>query len=418
MSTEAEYLPSAPSAPTGRGRPVAAVAVAVVALLASSLFALVSVGAEEGADSPEAAVRALLDAVASEDVLGVVDALVPAERDALRPGLVDLADELRRLEILSPDLSLSDVAGVDVSFDGVTLASEPLGEDRVAVRLTGGQVSTRVDPAALPLGDFVRGLAGPLLAMARPQEASGPVVDGNGPVLVALREGGRWYVSFWYSVAEAARNGAGEAPEPGDGVPAAGAATPEDAVRDFLEAAAHLDVRRLIELMPPDEAAALHDYAPLFLGQAEQGTAEVRRLFELRLEALELSSKGVDGGTLVQVRSVALSGSGGGASFEFRDGCVRFEVGGEEQRTCAGDVEAGDVPAPLRPLLGLGDRQPDLGFVTVERDGAWFVSPTRTVMGGLVALASAFEREDLDVLARAVGALLSSGLLPGGAPGR
>ena len=88
--------------------------------------------------------------------------------------------------------------------------------------------------------------------------------------LVTIKDGDGWHVSLWYSVAEAARKDAGKpAPEFGQGVEAKGADSPEAAVEELFASMGTLDVRRMIELTPPDEMAALHDYAPLFLDDAE-----------------------------------------------------------------------------------------------------------------------------------------------------
>src|SRR5205823_347014 len=88
---------------------------------------------------------------------------------------------------------------------------------------------------------------------------------------------GRWYVSLWYTVAETVRRHANAAvPAFGQGVGARGAATPEEAVRQLVDAGVRLDVRRAVELTPPDEAAALHDYAPLFVGKADESARRMR----------------------------------------------------------------------------------------------------------------------------------------------
>jgi hypothetical protein len=184
-----------PAPPAARWSP--AVVAGAVALALSALFAALSAPADPGSDTPEEAVLALLDAAAAKDVLGVTGALVPAERDPLRPSLVKLARELRRLELIAQEGSLARI-GASVDVGDVALAATPLGPDSVAVRVTGGRVATRLDPAGRPLGDVVRGLAG-LLGVPVPRPAGAP---GDGATVVAVRQGGRWYVSFWASVAE------------------------------------------------------------------------------------------------------------------------------------------------------------------------------------------------------------------------
>ena len=187
-----------PPAPGLRSSRLSVAVIGAVAVLVSSGFALAGARTSPGYDSPEAAVRTLLGAAAAKDVLGVTGALVPAERDALRPSLVRLARELRRLELVSQDGSLARL-GVSLTFDGAALETTPLPGGRAAVRVSGGRIATRVDPAGRGLGDVVRGLAG-LLGVPVPRASA---AAGDGTVVVAVREGGRWYVSFWASVAEA-----------------------------------------------------------------------------------------------------------------------------------------------------------------------------------------------------------------------
>lgn len=201
MSVRLDLRPSRPpgSGPRPRRWSPATIAGAF-ALAASLVFAAVSVPTTPGSDDAETAVRALLDAAASEDVLAVTGALVPAEREPLRPSLVRLARELRRFELISQAGSPARI-GASVIVDDVVLRTTPLGHGRVAVRVGGGRIASRLDPAGRSLGDVVRALAAGLgVPVAR--SAGAP---GDGTVVVAVREGGRWYVSFWASVAESSR---------------------------------------------------------------------------------------------------------------------------------------------------------------------------------------------------------------------
>lgn len=408
MSARADYLAPAPS---GGGWSVIAVAVAILALLGSSALAVVTINDRGGAASPEAAVSAFFAAVAAEDVLGVLDALAPGERDSLRSGVVDLADELRRLEVLSPDASLSNLQGVEYSIRDLALSTTPMGANRAVVTLSGGSFSGRVEPGRLPLGDFVRDVAGPSLSASAPASESGPLLGPGEPALnlVTLRDGGRWYFSLWYTIAEAARLDAGlPAPDAAQRVVADGASSPEEAVEALFDAGARLDVRRILELLPPDEAAVLHEYAPLFLPAAEAAATEARKSVQLTFAPLRLDSRKVGRGMLVQVREFGFRGAfPGGFGVDFRDGCVTFGAQGEQERACQRDLDSAELPAELRRLYEFGSAEFDIGFLTVKRDGEWYVSPTRSLLDALVALARPIDRSDLDGLAGAVTAILA-----------
>ena len=103
-------------------------------------------------NSPEDAVEDLLTAVAKGDALGVAEALAPGERDVLIDSMVPMIEELRRLEVFDPSLDLNRVAGVNGSLVGFKATSTKLRDDLYAVRITDGTLTTRFDPAKLPLG--------------------------------------------------------------------------------------------------------------------------------------------------------------------------------------------------------------------------------------------------------------------------
>src|SRR5258706_13909413 len=76
-------------------------------------------GNDGGAASPTEVGTLLMDALAAEDVLGVVDLLLPGERDTMRQPLIDMVDHLKRLGVADTTADLQKVGGFDISFDGV-----------------------------------------------------------------------------------------------------------------------------------------------------------------------------------------------------------------------------------------------------------------------------------------------------------
>jgi hypothetical protein len=371
---------------------------------------------------PEDAVRGLLTAASNGDLLGVLDHLDPAETSALVGPLRNSTTELERLGVLSDGADLSRVGGVKASFT-ITTSTENLRPDLVAVTITGGSVHGRVDPAQLPIGSMLREIAGAALTKAKPVEASRQLDSAHLPPLLTVERntssGRQWFVSIGYTIADNARRSANlPMPAVSASIPAKGADQPTQAVDEFLRAAAAFDIRRLVELTPPQEMAALHDYAPLFLNQAttaldepgaERPTVKVN---DLRLSAA------VHGSTaLVTVDSLDVSGTSGTSHFAYRTGDKCVTVTGVDPSSTgisrnqisvaapgAGSLgicgdgpttssdTGGDPLAPVPTLFGGGldifaGVHPTLG-IAVEKasDGKWYVSPVRTVLDDAVAV--------------------------------
>jgi hypothetical protein len=366
----------------------------LLAVIGGVVFAALFLAGER-AGSPEEAVERLFAAVSDEDVLGVLEALPPSERDALSGNLSQIVEELKRLEVLARDADLGRVAGLDLAFENLELSTTSLGDDVSVVRVEGGTARYRVVPQQLPLGDLVRDLFGDELP-AEPESGSEEITSEDDVQLATIKEDGRWYVSIWYSVAEAARKDAGKpVPAFGRGLEAKGASSPEAAVRQLVAAAADLDARRAFELLPPDEARALHDYAPLFLDDLEREAVETRSSLQLRVDTLDLRAKRDGDHAVVSVASLAVSGTHDGEAVAFRfDGtCSEVVLGPERQRHCPETIDK------LVPFFGgfMGARVPALpNLVTVERDRRWFVSPTHSALRPVVDVLRELDRRELE----------------------
>jgi len=378
---------------------VAALVVGIVGLFASAVFALALFGGEGGASTPEDAVHQMLDAVEQEDVIGVLESLAPGERDAMRDPVEDVASELKRLGILDEGFDLGKIGGVDVEFENVELSSESIADHLAAVQIVGGTARATTTPDELPIGPVLRDLMSEFGAdEIEPSATTEDLAEGE-VTIATVKAGGRWYVSLFYSIAETARRAAGEPlPDFGSGVPAEGAESPEAAVEGLLHAAVDLDVRRLIALTPPDEMAALHDYAPLFLDDAEEDIAGLREGgFDLHVDGLELDTDVDADRARVAFKAVAFSGvvDGEAVSFSWDGECVRVEapqMGVEEQ--CRGDEPSADDEMLFPIPAGLGSLQ--FSLTAVQVDGAWYVSPTGSVLDLVVDVLRGLEREDVE----------------------
>jgi hypothetical protein len=397
---------------------VVALAITIAGLLAASVAAVAALTGP-ASNTPQQAVSGLLTAAANADVLGVLDHLAPAERDIVSGFLTDGVSDLKRLGVLAPATDLHHIAGVSLSFDNVTMTTTSLRSDLSAVTITGGTVHSHVDPAKVS-------------DKTSPLHVTTPIVT--------VRQGDTWYVSLGYTVAESARHRTGKE-IPAIGVKAVGAPSPTEAVDQFIRAAAALDVRRLIELTPPDEMAALHDYAPLFLAKLDDQIAKLRagpKAPTVTITDLTLNAKSHRGGQLVKISHFGMRISSGGTTVEFAPGtkCLKvtsndatppsfpgqcgthapFSLGSSS--TCSATSSSVAVaplcinatsspdgsPSPYDGFKALSGIHPDLGIVAVERGGAWYVSPLRTGLDDLEAILHALTPDILQSLTKGLGA--------------
>ena len=91
----------------------------MLAIGAAGVFAVtqMSGGNEGGAASPEELGEAFMESLDQEDFLGVIDLLLPGERDTFSEPAQELVSELTRLEVLTEDASLDDLSGFDVTLE-------------------------------------------------------------------------------------------------------------------------------------------------------------------------------------------------------------------------------------------------------------------------------------------------------------
>lgn len=388
--------PGRPGEPQGRGRAFIGIAVGAVLALAAGAFAVTSFG-DAGPSSPEAAVEAMFAAVEQQDVLGVLDTLAPEERELYQPFLEDVVGELSRLQVLSDDVDLGSVSGFEVDVEGLELESDQLGEGVSVVRITGGTITGSVDPREVPVGTFVQDL------MEDPEnDVDMDVVSESGelaadePVEIVVIEDQGWHVSLHYTIAEAARRAAGApVPDFGAGVEPEGAPSPEAAVRALVQASVDLDARRVIALLAPGEMSALHDYAPLFLDDAEEAVAELRAESDFEISIDQLDTEVDEQGDVaeVSVSAFAASGQVDGEPFAVAyDGeCFTGTFEGDSEEMCIDDEEPGMGGALAERMVAAS-----LTVGTVQEDGRWYVTPIRTSMSYGLTVLRALDPEDLE----------------------
>ena len=169
-----------------RGKIIAA-AVGAVAILGAGVFAVTRIAGDSssgGASSPEAAANDFLDALDQEDVLGLVDVLLPGERDTFRQPLQDLVGELKRLEVLSSDADLSKIGGIDIAITDRKVDVQATNVDDIVNLEVTATAKATLKGEELPIGAWIRDAIGDQ-DMSELDETSdavrGHVPDHRGP---------------------------------------------------------------------------------------------------------------------------------------------------------------------------------------------------------------------------------------------
>jgi len=415
----------APKPKGGKGKIVGA-AVAAVAVLGGGAFAAIQLtggsSSSGGSDSPETAVQSMFDALEQNDLIGVLDHLAPGEREVIKDQFSDLVDEGKRLGLLSEDTTLENVPGFTVDFEGLEFNVEERNDRLSMVTLTAGSVTTSGSFGDLPIGDVVLDQVGEELPPDAPEQTIdiADVEPDSLPEIGVIEQDGKWYVSAFYTAAEAAAVASGNT-MPEQPIAAAGAASPEEAVTEMIQAASNADVERVIELTPPDEMAALHDYGQILVDmaaeQVEPGESVFGDDFDVSLDEYDFETTEVTGGTKVlptHVKFTVATSEGDGGTVEVTkvdETCVEYSIVGTEDgepidetdRYCADDVRApleeDETPSDVIDIaVRMTGQLGQLGIVTVEVDGQWYVSPTRTIYDPLIVAARGLEPGDIDVL--------------------
>ena len=421
------WAPPPPAAPEpgpkrALGKPLA-IGVGVVALAAGGVFAVRAfTGDERGAASPEDAATALADAIADEDVLGVVDLLPEGERDLLRDLTTQARDEYQRLGVLSDTFSLDGFRGVDIVAEDIEVEVDEITEGLAVVTITDGSFSVEVDGDELTgnLGDVVEAVADErdieIEVDDIEEETDAEELEAS---FAVIEEDGRWFPSIGFTIAELARQfdasfddddaPSDDPPDLDEGIEPEGAESPEDAVQALLDAGTSLDPEAAIAILDPGEARALQVYSQYL--DLEPGESDT----EIEAELTDVEVEDIGGGAS-RVVPVGLE-----VTFETEDlttgevvlddGCINVDIqppeGADEtsfeEEFCFGDDgdllgdDVGDVEVPDE-LQDVADafRPIRLGIVTVERDGEHFVAPIRTTGDLLLNLTRGLEPEDLE----------------------
>jgi hypothetical protein len=404
-----------PVGTTTSGRPrrskllVGGAVAAVVAVGGAGIFAVSNMTGSSvgGAAAPEDLGFALLSAIENEDVLGVIDVLVPGERDALGQPFVETISELQRLEVLG-DTDLSKISGLDIELSGEDVQVRTTNvPDIVNIDLRADAVVS-IDGADLPIGDLVTdNLPDDMLTELRGTRVTQS--DQLDIWLTAVQQDGQWYFSLLHSLAEVGRGElAAGTGIPEVGVGASGADTPEGAVDNLLTSIEQIDLTGLIRSLNPGEAAALQRYAPLFLDDAEAALSELPLSWKISDRSIRVEGSGDTRTAFLD--SLAIDGELDGSPFSlsYGDGCVRASFQAETIDQCGNQLDTesimgllGDDPAVTALIETIQSAFADVEPAGLELrafDGKWYVSPIGTTTEVLLKLLRALDRRELDAI--------------------
>jgi hypothetical protein len=391
------------SPPPRRKAPIIIVSlVAVVALAAGAFGVWQLFKGKGGADSPTAAIQLLASDLASDNYIDAFSRLHPAE-SALATDLGStITDQLVRLEILKPGatLGVGSFQIKDLKMDEG--AAEQVRDNVVINKLVGGTI-TFDQGSDLPFTDKFAKKAFPGGMAPAGQPTTVDIADevrknGGKPIRIAsVQVDGQWYVSLFYTAADYALQQEGT-PWPKTSVAANGAASPEDAVKQTVQAALDGDARRLVELADPIELAVVHD-----AGDAIIAGAGNPRPADAKLIELDTTQTDVRGHPAVQLAKAVIEADGQRGTVERQGDCLVATADGEApQRFCSADVleQLGDTGDPTlqRVLPKLAKAALDLKVVTTEADGKYYVDPGQTVISLYGDLLGVLEPGDIDAL--------------------
>lgn len=304
----------------------------LVALVVFGGFLLQALsGGGGGSDSAEGAVRELADAVSSEDLLGALAVIAPGEVGSLDRAVSSVFRKAEEYEIV--DSAARPFAGFDLNVHDLALDSEEMAPGFVKVSITSGRIDAGTHPEQF--AELIRGRGG--MEPASTSIDLGDVLCEEGcpggidhPFLMAVEDGGRWYVSAAYTAFEYWRLSEG-LPEPDLGsaraLAAGGDESPEAAVEAMFEAATTLDMERLGSLVLPEELGAAYDYRAAITAAIDEQDDIPSPLFEIDDLELKATRNGNTADVTIEAGTLRFGNPGepGETTVQFSgDGCMQI----------------------------------------------------------------------------------------------
>ncbi len=293
----------------GRSRRAAGIGATIAALAGAIGFTTIALSGAgtSGAASPEEAVRQFINATSDEDILGMIDAIDPAEAPGIRAAAEAGRADAVEADLVGEGFSLDGVDGFDLSFAGVDLVTESLDDGLAVVTAAAGSVSWVFDPAVFPLGEQLREVFGDELTLASDSARLGDLVSPA--MLATVERDGRWYVSLSFTLAEYARQSADVA-LPDAPLTAVGADSPEAAADEFFSNVVALDLAGAFATSAPGEGDAVLRYAPLMIDEVGDDIARFQEAgYDLQLSGAGYTVDGDGDRRTVSADTFTISGT-------------------------------------------------------------------------------------------------------------
>ncbi|WP_434442690.1 proline-rich domain-containing protein [Lentzea sp. E54] len=367
--------------------------------------------ANAGQDTPAVAAKNLIEQLGSGDVVGIMASLAPAEAALSKDYTESLTKEMKRLEILKPEADPNKLTGVEFKSENIKFdeaAAEKINDHLTINKLVEGKITITSDASKIPLTDKLVDALGDEISLSTSKsetiDITAEVKKRGTPIgIAAIKVGDKWYPSAFYTIANAVLEEE-KLKWPQSGFAPEGASSPEDAAKNLVNAALDGDLKKVIALLPPDEAGVLQDLGPLLLEQA--GTMKPT---DAKLNTLETDVKDVAGGKQVTIKKLSITAEGETATITREGDCYSAEIPGEgTQKLCADDItqlvqqQGGkNVPSEALEIIGrvVGSiMKTGVGVVATEVDGKWYVSPIRSYYELALTLFRGFEPKDVDAL--------------------
>jgi peptidylprolyl isomerase len=459
--TSPEPMPTATPRKRSRAAVAIALTIGLVGVAGGGAYTYTQLASEETPNTPEQAVRTFVDAVNNGDFIAMAQSMAPGERAIVFESVVPMLQELSRLEVLDKKLDLTKVSapGSKPKVSIFSATTKVLRDDLVEVDVMGG-LDKGFDPKNLPLGKYGKTVFGKNEAASSTDTPN--ALKSNKPVPVVVNKvGQRWYVSINYNIAEANRRSS-EMPIPvplkNGGVAPRGAESPDAAVAQMISAIGRADARRIIELLPPDEFAAMHDYSGRFINSVEKSGAEFRKIVDLRITPKVHSTKVADDRSMVFIDDLpsqlavkyqgftfdasyanrgltgtftSEDGSKGNATVtekaakgsytsadgekieaDYENDCLNLVYQGETKKGCGqkgiakifSDLSGYPINVGSLNPSGLGTKnkcapnmaKAQIAMVAIQRDGMWFVSPIRTTLDSMTSIMKTLDAKAIE----------------------
>lgn len=331
---DAPHLSATPTHPQPRrrrARRYVALGFGVVGLAAAAYVGYSLFGSQPsgGASSPEAAVEDMVAAVNAEDALGLAQVLSPAEVEELQELVGVITTTATDLGITG----LSPGEGMDLRVDLLGSQVDELSDDAALVEL---RFEAEADASGLSgvIAELLPDLAGGLDDADVAEFLEGA---GSGEVFViAVREGGGWYVSPMLTVGEYVTRvndlPAGDYDTISEDTDAGGprADSAEEAVEQLFDAVAELDAREWAQALGNGEAR--------FVRVFENAIDDLldRTSYSLEFENLQVSEL-EDGRVALDEVDVSASDGYESAGFTIHRDCAIWSdsYDGSRQKRCA-----------------------------------------------------------------------------------